>query len=166
MKLTKRQLEDIIEIVLVAADREIEVNGPQDFDVVLSIPEGTMGTVRFNIQSVLGKNKQNLEDLFNLQRNLQKKIDFTDISLIQYIRLMFIGIVTEACEAIEQTDWKPWKKDTGVNTATSENFKEEIIDIWHFLINLTLASGMDADDVIQKFKAKNKINIKRQEDKY
>ena len=164
MKLTKKQIEQIIELVEESLDYEVEVNGPGDYDIHGYVPTKNIDYIWSGMQQIL-KNT-GLEELFELQRALQKKIDFSNMPLIQYIRLMFIGIVTEACEAIEQTDWKPWKQSTGVNPGQSKNFKKEIIDIWHFLINLTIASGMDADNVLEMFRAKNKINIERQERKY
>ena len=170
MKLTKKQLNEIIEFIFEAADRDIEVNGPQDFDVVLTIPEDAEDHVWAGVQQILGEGQANLQELFDIQTSFQKKVkngsEYIPTSFIQHARLMFIGIITEACEALETLDWKPWKKNTGVDIRASENFKEEIIDLWHFVINLTLTSGMDAKETIERFKAKNKINKKRQEDKY
>ena len=77
---------------------------------------------------------------------------------------MFIGIITEACEAIEQTSWKKnWKQSATYN---EQAFREEIIDLWHFVINLTLSADMTADDVFRMYTNKHHINLKRQEDKY
>ena len=170
MKLTKKQLNDIVEVIFEHADRDIEVNGPQDFDVSLNIPVEEMDKVLGFIQSILGESKNDVQELFDIQTSFQKRVrngsEYIPTSLIQHARLMFIGIITEACEALETLDWKPWKKNTGVDIRASDNFKKEIIDLWHFVINLTLTSGMDVEEVVRRFKEKNKINIKRQEDKY
>ena len=160
-----KQLAYIIDAVFDEADYDVDANGYKDYDIMPYIPEGSKAKLLLDIENEL-TNGADLEKLFEMQRQLQAKIDFTGIGLTQYIRLMFIGIITEACEAIEQVDWKPWKKNTGINPIASENFKEEIVDIWHFLINMTLASGMDAKELMERFNTKNKINIKRQEDKY
>lgn len=163
--LTKKQLDEILEVVFENADHEIEVNGPQDYTVHNYIPENLVDYVWSSIQYTMNTNKSiaDLQELFDLQRALQKKIDFNTMSLIQYIRLMFIGIVTEACEALECVNWKPWKQS---KTQSQEELKKEIVDIWHFLINLTMASGMDAEEILKRFKTKNKINMQRQEDEY
>jgi len=110
-----------------------------------------------------------LNKLFFFQNYLQMKIgfDITRMSASQrqrYIEKMFIGIITESCEAMEETEWKkPWKHSVKTN---DENLKEEIVDAWHFLINLSLASGMDADELFKMFTEKNTTNKKRQKHGY
>lgn len=167
MRLSKKQLEEIVETVFEHADHEIEVNGPQDYDVSNYIPENSLNKLWVSIQSILGPDKADLQELFDLQAAFQKKvagdINYDWTSPIQHVRLMFIGIITEACEALEETNWKPWKQGRAVDI---NKFRKEIIDLWHFVINLTLDSGMDAEELIRQFKDKNKINNKRQEDRY
>jgi len=108
------------------------------------------------------KTLNGLNLLFNLQKELQHKINI-DITSIQFIRLSFIGLITEACEALETVNWKPWKQKQLYN---EDEFKKELIDCWHFLINLSLAAHLTADDVIELYKEKNAINILRQKNKY
>lgn len=167
MRLTKKQLEEIIEFIFEAADKDIEVNGPQDFDVVLTIPKDAEDHVWAGVQQILEDDQADMQELFDIQTSFQKKVKETHgyeaMSLIEHVRLMFIGIITEACEFLEETNWKPWKKPRDVNV---EKLRGEAIDLWHFVINLTIASGMDAKEVIERFKSKNKINKKRQEDRY
>jgi len=110
-----------------------------------------------------------LKMLFGIQNNLQEKIGFHIEQMDcyrrqRYIEKMFIGMVTELSEAIEETPWKkPWKKSVVHN---EEKFKQELIDAWHFLINLSIASGMDADELFKRYTEKHDINEKRQEDGY
>lgn len=167
MKLTKKQLDDIIEVVFDYAEYDIEVNGPQDFDVVPKIPKNEADNVRFSIRKIIDENKTDLQELFDLQLKFQTKVKHThgyeEMTWIEHVRLMFIGVITEACEFLEETNWKPWKKP---GIMDEEKMRKEIIDLWHFVINLSLASDMNAERVVEKFKEKNKINIKRQEDKY
>ena len=42
----------------------------------------------------------------------------------------------------------------------------ELIDIFHFLVNLFLFAGMDSNMVLEYFLEKNKINVQRQKDGY
>lgn len=42
----------------------------------------------------------------------------------------------------------------------------EIIDAWHFMISLSIAAGMSAEDILEVYKAKHAENIKRQENGY
>jgi dimeric dUTPase (all-alpha-NTP-PPase superfamily) len=77
--------------------------------------------------------------------------------------MMSLALIDEIMEALRETPWKPWKKQQEFH---QEKFKEELIDCWHFLINLTLASGMDAQELYDKFVNKNNENFKRQKNNY
>jgi len=103
-----------------------------------------------------------LHDMFLKQTNLQEKLG-NDVNSQAFINEMILCTVDELMEALRETPWKSWKKNQELHT---EKFKEEIIDIWHFIINLSLASGMGPQEVYDRFINKNKINIKRQEDNY
>jgi dimeric dUTPase (all-alpha-NTP-PPase superfamily) len=100
-----------------------------------------------------------------LQTKLQEKINIINLNkpTNDDIRLMFIGIITEACEALENTNWKPWKKQSQLNI---QNFQKEIIDLWHFVINLTIISGLNSETLYNNFLEKNIINKKRQDNEY
>jgi len=168
MKLTKKQYDKICELVIESMEFTVDVNGPGDYDIDGCVPTKLDDYVWSGIQQVMAENKSELQELFDLQEEFQMRIrnsrtDHHIMSWIQHVRLMFIGIITEACEALEETDWKPWKQPTSQNTNA---FQKEIIDIWHFLINLTLDSGMDAQELVRRFKIKNKINKERQEERY
>ncbi len=76
---------------------------------------------------------------------------------------MTMAAIDELMEAIRETPWKPWKKQQTLN---AENFKAEIIDLWHFVINLSLAAGFDAQSLHTNFIIKNKENHKRQDNDY
>ena len=103
-----------------------------------------------------------LKDIFTRQRELQKRLK-NDITSQEFINEQILATVDELMEALRETPWKSWKKNQTLN---EENFKEELIDVWHFLINLSLASGMDSIEVYKRFVGKNQINHKRQDEKY
>lgn len=119
-------------------------------------------------------NTNNLEYLFKLQKNFQyllgnnfpsnnnhKEIkDFTNIHLIKN---QILALFDETSEALREVPWKPWKLNQEFNV---KKFRIELIDIFHFLINLFLLSGMNSRQVINLFKNKNKINRRRQKDGY
>lgn len=104
-----------------------------------------------------------LKKLFDKQKLFQEKLNNNYYKNQEYINIMTIAIIDELMEAIRETKWKPWKQQQQFN---EENFKNELIDVWHFIINLTLASGMDANELYEKFCNKNKINHKRQKEGY
>lgn len=104
-----------------------------------------------------------LKEMFNKQMQLQKKLNNEVYHNQEFINSMTLACIDELMEALRETPWKPWKKQQQLN---GEKFKAEIIDIWHFVINLSLASGMSSKEVYQRFCDKNKINFKRQDDNY
>ena len=100
--------------------------------------------------------------LFHKQRALQKRLG-TDVYSQQFITTMTVALIDELMEALRETPWKPWKKQQAYNR---EAFKNELIDAWHFLINLSLASGMTANEVIARYLIKNKENHGRKKRGY
>jgi len=168
MRLTKKQYDKICELVIESMEFTVDINGPGDYDIGGCVPTRLDDYVWSGIQRVMAENKSELQELFDLQMQFQKKVDdgnndYHIMPWIQHVRLMFIGIITEACEALEETNWKPWKQSKATNIS---RLQKEIIDLWHFVINLSLDSGMDAEELIRRFKAKNKVNNERQDRGY
>jgi len=118
-----------------------------------------------------------LNELFKMQKRLQAEIGskiFQTNSLQgnspmgmfpnqNFVNLNYIGVITEASEALEKTPWKPWKDSMRYNRI---EFQKELIDIFHFLMNLFLAAGMEPQDVYRMYKQKHIKNMKRQERGY
>ena len=121
---------------------------------------------------ILENNK--LEKLFGLQISLQKKfgnIPFRDLKHKQeFINLMILACLDELSESLRETAWKNpnyiscgWKNTQVFN---EDKFKEELIDLWHFIINLSIASGMDEEELFLRFMDKNKENNLRKDRGY
>lgn len=103
-----------------------------------------------------------LEEIFEKQRRLQERLG-SDIYSQDYRSIMTLAAIDELMEAIRETPWKPWKKQQKYD---KEKFKEELIDAWHFLINLSISSGMNSTEVFQRFVNKNNENHTRQDNGY
>ena len=73
------------------------------------------------------------------------------------------AMIHEAVELQRTTNWKWWKKLTEFNQAEA---KEELIDIWHFLIQASLELDLTPDDILKEYQRKNEINRQRQKDGY
>lgn len=117
-----------------------------------------------NTASYYNESGDKLDKLFKMQFILQDRLGFSNPEDLQnYINLMVLGVLEELGECLHETKWKPWKKTATYN---ENNFQKEVIDLWHFVINLTIASGMDANKLFEKFSEKNKINHRRQENGY
>ena len=117
-------------------------------------------------------NTNNLEYLFKLQENffniLKDNIPLHKFHVItkeniELIKNQILALFDEVGEALREVPWKPWKINQHFNV---NKFRMELIDVFHFLINLFLLSGMNSRQVINLFKNKNKINVKRQKDGY
>jgi dimeric dUTPase (all-alpha-NTP-PPase superfamily) len=107
-----------------------------------------------------------LEQIFAKQLELQQRLGYTRDTMFgnqQFINVMTIAAVAELMEAIHETPWKPWKQHQDFNVWA---FREELVDAWHFLLNLSIAAGLDADTLFSEYMAKNKVNFKRQDDGY
>ena len=108
-----------------------------------------------------------LTQMFLMQLKFQQDTK-QDIFSQQYYSNMTQALVDETMEALRETNWKPWKRSYGqpLDAQQVKCRKEELVDCWHFLINLSLAAGMSADDVHQAFLAKHKVNQDRQKQGY
>ena len=73
------------------------------------------------------------------------------------------AMIHEAVELQRTTNWMWWKKPTEFNQAEA---KEELIDIWHFLIQASLELDLTPDDILKEYQRKNEINRQRQKDGY
>jgi len=117
-----------------------------------------------------------LSDLFIQQFKLQdrlgniKKIKSSPEMKQKYINQMILAIHEEAVEIMRETAYKNpdyvefgWKKGQKFD---NEKFKEEIVDIWHFVLNLCIVADMDSDELVARFFNKNQENHKRQDDGY
>lgn len=71
--------------------------------------------------------------------------------------------IHELIELQRLTNWKWWKKPSELDVQLA---REECIDVWHFLIQLSITLDMKPDDIIHEYRKKNRINHKRQEEGY
>jgi len=119
--------------------------------------------------------KDMLEFLFKRQKELYKKQlknSENKMKNLYEIKEPFDGyrifmlstaLVHEAIELQRETNWKWWKKEKSID---SKKIQEEIIDIWHFLIQLSIEAGFDSKKLIEAYLKKNKKNLNRQEKGY
>jgi len=79
------------------------------------------------------------------------------------IFMLSSALVHEAIELQRETNWKWWKKEKSID---DQKIQEEIIDIWHFLLQLTIEAGIDSKKLMEIYLKKNKENLNRQEKGY
>ena len=69
------------------------------------------------------------------------------------------AIIHETVELQRLTNWKWWKTPVPF---PAEDAREELIDIWHFVIQASLEMGMTPSDILAEYARKNRINKERQ----
>lgn len=107
---------------------------------------------------------QMITEMFQKQQLFQSELGNINLQGNQeFINIMTLAAIDELMESLRETPWKPWKKKQEFN---QEKFKEELIDVWHFVINLSLASGMDERELYERFMLKNAENNNRQKEGY
>ena len=106
-----------------------------------------------------------LESLFSLQKGLSEmmNLDRYPKDAEGKISALCTAIIHEAVELQRTTNWKWWKKPTPFNVADA---KEELIDIWHFVVQASLELNLTPDDILEEYKRKNEINRNRQKNGY
>ena len=106
-----------------------------------------------------------LEEIFSLQKGLTEmmNLDRYPNDVEGRISALCTAMIHEAVELQRTTNWKWWKKPTEFNKLEA---KEELIDIWHFLIQASLELELTPDDILKEYQRKNEINRQRQKDGY
>lgn len=106
-----------------------------------------------------------LEGIFTMQNKLATTIQNhrypfrTD----ERISVLCTAIIHEAAELQRLTSWKWWKTPQDFDT---EKAKEELADIWHFVVQASLELGLTPKELYLAYVNKNKINFQRQKDGY
>lgn len=105
-----------------------------------------------------------LETVFRLQKEL------ATITSARYprgkeerISALATAMIHEAVEVQRLTNWKWWKNPTEFDEVQA---REEVIDLWHFLIQMSIELGMTPKEILDEYLRKNQINKERQQKGY
>lgn len=128
----------------------------------MSADEENDSTAKHNSDAQI---KDRLETIFELQRGLagMMKRDRYPDSTEEKISALCTAIMHEAVELQRTTNWKWWKTPAEFNRSDA---KEELIDIWHFVVQASLELELTPDDILSEYKRKNEINRDRQRGGY
>lgn len=105
----------------------------------------------------------------DLQKKLQADaygIDYTRMNneaRIRNFKDQALALEDEIHEALNEMGWKPWASSRHFHT---EAVRGELIDAYHFLMNLMLMAGMNEEMVDEMYRKKNAKNLQRQQDGY
>jgi hypothetical protein len=106
-----------------------------------------------------------LQDALNAQHQLQihsfgsDPKNLNDEQKLDWIRWNVLALEDELHEALAETGWKPWAKSKHV---TRDAYVSELVDAFHFLMNLMLVVDCDAEEFLGKYFEKRGLNEKRQ----
>jgi len=110
-----------------------------------------------------------LKDIFEKQIELNKKINeklYEEIKDPEVRRKWFLNfelaLKQESAEAIDSLNWKWWKKDE----EDWDNIKIELVDMLHFWVSMCTVAGLSAEEVVDLYFKKNKLNADRQKQGY
>jgi dimeric dUTPase (all-alpha-NTP-PPase superfamily) len=106
-----------------------------------------------------------LETIFSIQRDLESIMDLSryPVSMEGRVSALSTAIIHEAVELQRLTSWKWWKRPTPFDRDAA---KEELIDIWHFVIQASIELGMSPGDILHEYRKKNQKNRERQASQY
>jgi len=110
------------------------------------------------------------------QERLQREAyhrDITNLSQsarVAFIKNMVLAATDELHEALNEVSWKPWA--SGDPTINDDAFFAELVDLWHFVMNLLLVAhpgwtpAQVATELSARYQLKNRKNLQRQRDGY
>ena len=106
-----------------------------------------------------------LDSIFSLQKGLadMMNLDRYPKDTEGKVSALCTAIIHEAVELQRLTNWKWWKTPTEFN---EKEAREELIDIWHFVIQASLELNLTPDNILKEYQRKNEINRQREKDGY
>jgi dimeric dUTPase (all-alpha-NTP-PPase superfamily) len=104
-----------------------------------------------------------LDEIFTMQAALNDDIVNTrglpQYDMQTWIQKLTLATISELSELIDEVNFKWWKNEKEINV---DNVRDEIVDIVHFVVSMALRSGMSAQELYDRYMAKNKENFDRQ----
>ncbi len=120
-----------------------------------------------------------LEELFERQAELNRKVGYDTASMRERFDPQLAGkwlndYIAAASNELEElrncTFWKHWcdeaKQGRRFELADLQNARVEVIDLLFFWISMAQCVGLSAEDVVELYRQKLKINHDRQDAKY
>jgi len=110
-----------------------------------------------------------LVDMLSRQREFQRRLNGYDVDeqsdeqRIANFKTSLFALEHELHEAVDEMGWKEWATSRHFNT---QRVQEELVDVWHFFMNLMLHARMDAHDLYMGYLTKLEVNRKRQDEGY
>lgn len=105
-----------------------------------------------------------LKDIFKMQEELDSYIiekhgDKVPQNLSDWVIKTTVAMESEIDEVRAEVNWKFWKPEKEIDM---EKLQEEVIDLWHFLVQLSQRVGLTPEQVFEVYKGKREENFARQ----
>ena len=123
--------------------------------------------------NISGDDRDMLVEIVEKQKEIDDRIEKMSDKIPEgkreRINSILLAVIAESNEArnelgfIGETAEKYWKNIDGDDTDWDE-FREELIDILHFLISAMIKSGMEPEDIYDEYMDKNRKNHERQDE--
>ena len=113
-----------------------------------------------------------LKEMIHLQTELQRRYDhgtfpweYEGETRANYIRVNVLALEDELHEALREIGWKPWSK-TPPGEMNRDAYLDELVDAWHFMMNLLIVANCNAEEFFKRYLRKNGVNHSRIDDGY
>ena len=107
--------------------------------------------------------KDKLDIIFEMQHkfdsDLAERRNLTGISQAEWLQKETLAMISELAELIDEVNFKWWKNKKELDYKA---IKEEMVDILHFLVGMSVNVGMTSDEMFEIYYSKNKENFDRQ----
>ena len=106
---------------------------------------------------------------YKLQKRLHLGVDpagFPEKEKVNYLVHRLTALIMEGAEALDHLPWKHWKTYQEPTPEELQELKYELIDVFHFLLNVFMATGGTPAEFVAIFEDKNKQNHARQDGGY
>lgn len=111
-----------------------------------------------------------LTEMLRAQLELQRQSFDVDPTTLEgeeraeFIRWNVLALEDELHEALNEVGWKPWASDRSIDR---DLFLKEMVDAWHFFMNLLLVGSSTEPDLLAEiftsmYQEKRQVNADRQ----
>ena len=106
-----------------------------------------------------------LDKIFQLQKDLASFVSSERYPQTKEDRVSALctAITHEAIELQRLTNWKWWKNKVDFD---EDQAREELIDIWHFVVQTAIELDISPKSILDEYLKKNRINRQRHQEGY
>lgn len=111
---------------------------------------------------MIGEKMDKLDKIFQMQKLLDEDIisrRHLEFSTEEWMQKEVLAMLSELSEVLDEVNFKWWKNKKPLDP---DALKGELVDILHFFVSMCLHSGMNADELFDRYLDKNKENFDRQ----